>query len=223
MATTKPAAQTVAPKELPHHKEKLYTVRDWKEYLGESLLIMFSVVLALVLTEYFNHQHEKENTKKLVANIVTELEHNRKAINEMQHYNLQVLKKIDSVLADKNLQHAFVSNEELNLKVIAPDGLLYRYLDNEAWTIAKANNITSKVPYEAIAGLTKVYEDQEKMMKVEAEVAKVIFDRNSRDEKQVRLTLFLIRDMYYGWAVDRAGGLVRQIDTVIKKMNTMQL
>ena len=42
----------------------------------------------------------------------------------------------------------------------------------------------SKVDGETIAMLTKVYEDQARMMKVEDEVAKVIFDRASRDPKQ---------------------------------------
>ena len=32
-------------------KTFVYTVRDWKEYLGEALLIIFSVLLALIMTE----------------------------------------------------------------------------------------------------------------------------------------------------------------------------
>ncbi len=42
--------------EIPKHSHKskpeVYVLRDWKEYLGESFLIMFSVLLALFLTEY---------------------------------------------------------------------------------------------------------------------------------------------------------------------------
>jgi hypothetical protein len=32
------------------HKPHVYVLRDWKEYLGESALIIFSVLLALILT-----------------------------------------------------------------------------------------------------------------------------------------------------------------------------
>lgn len=67
----------------------------------------------------------------------------------------------------------------------------------------------SKVDVETIVLLTKVYEDQGRMMKVEDEVAKIIFDRASRDPKQVRTTLILIRDIYHGWAVDRTVGLLQ--------------
>ena len=203
-------------------KDKLfvYTVRDWKEYLGESLLIIFSVILALGLTEYFTSLHEKENTRTILKSIVAELKHNKTSIQEMHQYNLQVLSKIDSVIADKKLQNDFVSNNELHLKVIAPYGVLYRYLDNNAWTIAKSNNVITKIDMETVALLTKVYNDQEEiMMKLENEVAKVIFDRASRDPKQVGITLILIRDIYHAWAVDRTEGLLQQIDSTIKKVD----
>jgi len=201
-------------------KTFVYTVRDWKEYLGEALLIIFSVLLALIMTEYISNLREKENTRDTLKNISAELGHNKKAIREMNEYNLQVLTKIDSALVNKKLQDELISNDEFHLDVIAPQGVLYRYLDNEAWTIAKSNNVMSKVDGETIAMLTKVYEDQGRMMKVEDEVAKVIFDRASRDPKQVHTTLILIRDIYHGWAVDRTGDLLQKIDKTIKKVDS---
>ena len=45
---------------------KVFTIRDWKEYVGESLLIIFSVLLALALTEWFNKLHEKSETHFLL-------------------------------------------------------------------------------------------------------------------------------------------------------------
>lgn len=200
-------------------KTFVYTIRDWKEYLGESLLIIFSVLLVLILTEYINKLSEKENTKHLLKNISAELNHNKKAIQEMNQYNLQVLDKIDSVLINQKLQDELVSNDEFHLNIIAPQGVLYRYLDNEAWTIAKSNNVMSKVDGETIAMITKVYDNQERMMKVEDEVAKVLLDRASRDPKQLHTTLILIRDIYHGWAVDRTYGLLKKIDNAINKVD----
>jgi hypothetical protein len=66
--------------------------------------------------------------------------------------------------------------------------------------------------------LTGVYEYQERIMKVEDEVAKIIFDRASRDPRQVHKTLILIKDNYRGWAVDRIPGLLSQIDTALVKI-----
>jgi hypothetical protein len=200
-------------------KSFVYTIRDWKEYLGESLLIIFSVLLVVILTEYINKFREKGNTKNLLTHIAAELKHNKKAIQEMNQYNLLVLDKIDSALINRKLQNGLVSNDEFHLNIIAPRGVLYRYLDNDAWTIAKSNNVMSKVDDETIAMLTKVYDNQERMMKVEDEVAKVLLDRASRDPKQLHTTLILIRDIYHGWAVDRTYGLLQKIDNAIKKVD----
>ncbi len=221
METETPEKQELPQKDARPDKSKLYVypIRDWKEYIGESLLIIFSVLFALVLTEYINSIHEKENTRNTLKNIVAELNHNKKAIQEIKRYNLQVLKNIDSLLVNKNLQNDLVLNDEFKLNLIAPQGLLYRYLDDAAWTIAKNNNVISKVDVETVALLTKVYVDEAKIMKVEDEVPKVIFDRASRDPKQVRTTLILIRDLYHGWAVDRTSGVIEQIDNTIVKIN----
>ncbi len=201
-------------------KPFLYTKRDWKEYLGESILIVFSVLLALIVTEFLNERHEKETTRNVLKNVVAELQHNKTAIKEVQQYNLLVLTKIDSVLVSKELQDKLVTNDEFQLKMIAPQGALYRFLDDEAWAVVKNSGIITKVDIETIASLTKVYEDQARMMKVEDEVAKVILSRESRDPKQAHATLMLIRDIYHGWAVDRTAGLLERIDSTIKKVET---
>ncbi len=113
-------------------KTVVYTQRDWKEYFGESLLIIFSVLLALILSEYISKVHDKENTKSTLKNIVAELNHNKNAIIEMKQYNEMVLKNIDAALTDKSLQNNLVSNDEFHLNIIAPQGVLYRYLDDAA-------------------------------------------------------------------------------------------
>ena len=102
--------------------------------------------------------------------------------------------------------------------MIAPAGILYRYPAKEAWTIAKNNDIMSKLDIETVSLLTLVYEDLDRINKVEEDAAKVILDRASRDSNQTHTTLVLIKDIYHGWAVDRIPGLLTEIDIVIKKI-----
>ncbi|MGC1390084.1 MAG: hypothetical protein WA816_03530 [Bacteroidales bacterium] len=200
------------------NKRYVYPIREWKEYLGESFLIVFSVLLALGLSEYFSKIHEKENTQTILKSVADELRNNKKALGEMQDYNLKVLAKIDSALTYKKIQKKLVSNDEFHLDVIAPDGIQYRYLENAAWTIAKNNNIMSKIDIESVSILSRVYGDQDRIDKVEEEVAKIIFDRASRDPKQIRKTLILIKDNYRGWVVDRVPGMFIEIDSALKKI-----
>jgi hypothetical protein len=202
--------------------DKIYVVakRDLKEYLGESILIVFSVLLALFVTESINKLHERQKTKVLLKSIVNELNSNKKAIQEMQVYNLQVLSRIDSALTDKKFQRKIVSNDEFHITMIAPNGVLYRFLDNVAWTVAKNNDIMAKLDIESLSILTYIYEDQDRIRKMEDEVGKVFADRASRDSRQVRATLILVRDNYHAWAVDRIPGLLNQIDKVIKMIES---
>src|SRR5437588_946719 len=79
-------------------KPEVYVLRDWKEYLGESFLIIFSVLLALVLTEYINNQREKNETRELLNNIKGELIRNRQFEVDIYSYQKMVLKNIDSAL-----------------------------------------------------------------------------------------------------------------------------
>jgi hypothetical protein len=166
--------------------------------------------------------HERENTKTMLRSIITELNHNKKYIQEMHVYNLQVLGRIDSALLKADLQERIVSNDEFHLNEIAPDGVLFRYLDNNAWTIAKNNNIMSKIDIESVSILTRVYEDRDEIMKVEDEVARIILDRAARDPKHIHGTLILIRDTYHAWAVDREAGMLSDIDYAIHKIETLE-
>jgi hypothetical protein len=196
-------------------KQEIYTVRDWKEYVGESLLIVFSVFLALFFTEVINSQHEKNETKELIRNIRVELIRNKQYTAEQYAYDQKVLKSIDSALANPDLQKRIISNDEFHLNYIAPAGVLYRYLDNIAWDVAKSHNILSKIDFKEASLLTRIYEEQLRIMKVEDEVAKVMFNPESRKNQNAHSTLMLIRDNYHAWAVDRAPGLTKQYEQAI--------
>ncbi len=178
-------------------------------------MIVFSFLLALFLSEYVNTLHEKSNTNIQLKSIVSELEYNKKVLQEIHKYNLSVLHNIDSALSDKKFQEKIVSDDEFHLDLIAPQGILFRYFENSAWTIAKNNNFISKIDIQTVSLITKVYEDLGRISNVESEVAKIILDRESRNVKQIHSSLVLIKDTYHGWAVDRTPGLISQIEIVI--------
>src|SRR5437879_6381301 len=98
--------------------------RDWKEYLGECLLIVFSVILALILTEVINNINEKKKTAEILHQLKEELIDNKRLEEEQYHYHLQVLKKIDSALNNPAFASKFITNGEINLNMLAPEGVL---------------------------------------------------------------------------------------------------
>jgi len=187
---------------------EVITVRTWKEYLGESLLIIFSVLIALISTEIFNKLHEKQYTHEILNAVRAELISNKKAEEEQYQYHLQVLKNIDSALANPAFQKEFIKNGELNLDTMAPQGVLALDLNDVAWQVAKQDNIFSKIDFSEYSLLTDIYDNQARITKSEDEVARVILSRESRTASDNRITLILMRDNYHGWAVDRAPSLL---------------
>jgi hypothetical protein len=204
-----------------HHGDKpeVYILRDWKEYLGESFLIMFSVLLALILTEYFSNLHEKRETRELLDNIKTELIHNKQKEQDQYIYQKNVLRAIDSALKTPSFQQKILTNNEFHLNFIAPEGVVNRDLSTVAWEIAKSHNITTKVSFKLIAKLTDIYANQARIDKVEEKVANVLLSWESRKPENIRITLLLLRDNYKGWAFDRAPALIAKYDEAIKMID----
>jgi len=198
--------------------QEVIAVRTWKEYIEESVLIIFSVVLALFLTELFQKFHENNLIREAVHELREELISNRKSEEIQLRYHLQVLKNIDSALADPAVAQQFINNGALNLKVIAPEGVLCRDLNDVAWQVAKQRDVFAKLDLSTYSLLTTIYDNQQRIMKSESEIAKVLESWESRKPENLRTTLILLKENYLGWAVDRAPGLLTKYQEAIDKL-----
>jgi hypothetical protein len=208
------------PQRIKKDRPEVIIVRGWKEYGGESLLIIFSVILALILTEVFNKLHEEQHTKEVLFQLREELIANKKAEEVQYTYHLQVLGNINLALHDSVLAQKFINNGVIdsNLSPIAPQGVLIRDLNDVAWQVAKQNNIFSKIDLSTYSLLTDIYDNQQRITKSEDEIAKVLISWESRKPENLRTTLILIRDNYHAWAVDRAPRLLKLYQQAIDKL-----
>ena len=199
--------------------EEVIVVRTWKGYVEESILIIFSVVLALFLTELFQNLHENQKTREVMHQLREELVTNQKAEEIQLRYHLQVLKNIDAALADPAMAQQFIDNGALNLKIIAPEGVLSRDLNDVAWEVAKENNAFAKLDLGTYRLLTNIYDNQQRIMKSESEISKVLESWQSRQPENLKLTLILLKDNYLGWAVDRAPELLKNYQKAIDRLS----
>jgi hypothetical protein len=196
-------------------------VRNWKEYAGESLMIIFSVLLALLLTEIFSKIHEKQQTHEILGSLRQEIIDNKKKEDSQYQYHLQVIKNIDSALANPALAQRFIHNGEIDphLQPLAPVGVMSQDLNDVAWQVAKQFNIFSKIDFATYSLLTEIYYQQGRITKTEEDIARVIIGWESRRPENLRLTLILMRDYYHAWAVDRAPQLLRLYQQAIDKLS----
>jgi len=223
-------AQPVLPEPTPEvshtmkkkkHHPVVIVERDWKEYLGECLLIVFSVALAIGITEYLTSLHEEKQASEILYQLKEELINNKKNAKEQYDYHLQVLKNIDSALHHPEFAKKFINDSgEIDLThTIAPEGVLRHDLSDVAWQVAKQNNIFSKIDLSTYSLLTDIYANQQRITNSEQEIGHVLLSFESRRRENLRTTLILIRDNYHGWAVDRTPNLLNLYQEAIDKLS----
>ena len=216
-----PLQSSLKDKKIKPTRPEVVVVRNLKEYLGESLLIIFSVILALILTEIFNKIHENQQTSEILHQLRLELMNNKRQETEQYKYHLQVLKNIDSALRNPSFAEEFIHNGELphSLKPIAPEGVLLRDLNSVAWDVAKQNNVFAKLDLSTYGLLTDIYDNQQRITSSEEKIGAVLLSWESRKPENLRTTLILLRDNYRGWAVDRAPRLLDLYQQAIDRLS----
>ena len=200
-------------------RPEVIIVRNWKEYLGESLLIVFSVALAIILTEVFTKIHENQQTREVLHQLRQELINNNESEEIQYKYHLMVIHNIDSALHDEKLRKAFLDSGLLHLTPIAPVGVMREDLNDIAWQVAKQNNIFSKLDLRTYSLLTDIYDNQAKIIKSEDEIGKLLLSFESREPGNAKATLVLMRDNYYAWAVDRVPRLLNNYKKAINALS----
>lgn len=199
-------------------KEKHPTVtveRGWKDYMGECLLIVFSVLLALGLTEYFNGLHEKKQAYEILHQLKEELIANKKNAAVQYAYHLQVFKRIDSAKNNPVFAKQFLDSGKVHLAVLMPEGALYKDLNEVAWQQAKQNDVFKYLDFSAYSLLTDIYNNQERYLNLEPSLANLLVNYQSRDAANIQTTLTLIHDVLFAWIVERTPRLINQYQKAI--------
>ena len=195
--------------------------RDWRDYVAECLLIVFSVILALVLTEFIDNLNDKKKTAEVLHELKDELIDNKKNEEEQYAYHLQVIKNIDSALHNPGFAKKFINDSgEIDLEhTIAPYGVMSHDLNDVAWQIAKQNNIVSKIDISTYSLLNDIYNNQARITNSEDKIGQILLSYESRKPENLRTTLILFSESYRAWDVDRAPKLIENYQKAIDILN----
>jgi hypothetical protein len=190
-------------------RHQIVTVeRDWKEYLGECLLIVFSVALAIGLTEYLTSLHERKKAGEILHQLKEELIANKSDAQEQYAYYQQVFNLIDSAKHDTAFSKQFLENGKIHFNLIMPHGALLHDLKETAWQQAKENDVFSTLNYDTYSLLTNIYSSQERFLNLEPTLEKIFFSYESRKQENLDVTLTLLHDALYAWVAQRTPELI---------------
>lgn len=174
---------------------------NMKKYLGEGLLIVFSVLFALFISKAF--EDYKTNKKENIAkeSITKELYQNQVILNKWMEKHLAIRNRISSVIENQedSLKVELKKHDYFNFMVLTNhESLLNALLSNTAWESAKTTGIISEFDYETIQKLTRVYDVQEIL--TERTIMKMLdflYDTETNNMENLDKTLVQLQLRFY--------------------------
>ena len=159
----------------------------------ESLLIVFSVLLALFLNEYLNTRKAQKVKENALARVVSELEANQATVKEWAPYHNEVLGNIKKALRNDSIKNTLKTPQGVEFWNLMPNGVVQQLIDDAAWQALKSSSAFSDLSFDTVLSLSKVY----KLEKVGVEstiksILEIINARESLHEENLQDTLVLL-------------------------------
>ncbi|MEL6557394.1 MAG: hypothetical protein AAFQ94_04370 [Bacteroidota bacterium] len=134
---------------------------SFRDYFFQAILIVFSVLLALFLNEYWSGIKSDRELEGVVQNVLKEVRLNNRKLRETILYHEELLGRIDSVLADEIYIAGMTGEGGLQLHLIADKGLMQNLFGDAAWRAALLNGNLSRLKNEKLQAMAKTYDQQE--------------------------------------------------------------
>jgi hypothetical protein len=119
--------------------------------LLESLLIVFSVMLALAVDQWRDNRSRAARARLALDAIINELESNREAIDRAAAFHEEIAGKLKAIAASGELP----SREVAFGGIFQPANLIAT-----AWTSARDTGAAEQWPYDLVLRISRVYERQ---------------------------------------------------------------
>jgi len=146
---------------------KLKNKMNFKKYLGEGLLIVFSVLFALFINKTYEDAKTQEYKSNALKQIKTELIDNQKILNDWIIDHNAILENLNNLIDEKNdsIQKLVKNIGYLPLQIILDNkNLINKPLLNSAWSSAKSIGITSEFDFKTLQHINTTYELQQLIM-----------------------------------------------------------
>jgi hypothetical protein len=134
-------------------------------FLGESLLIVFSIMLALGANEWRTHANDARNLKRAVTDLSAEISENLTLLDGLPEYHRMIgrgLRQSAEGLRESNADHS-KTPVELVMELDGLRAVLLGYtghLQSVSWQTAKDRNIVAQLEYETAKALSATYDEQ---------------------------------------------------------------
>ncbi len=161
---------------------------DFRHIFIESILIVFTVSLALTLSEWRVSVKENRTKEAVLRNIASELEDNKTDLELKMPYHLAMSQKLNKYINSDSLWNTlnYGSGMEAMLQILER-GIWNPKLQSGAWRSAELSGVVNSFDYETIYLLSNVYSVQEAGPESSwKQLAKLFADPNSYDPSSAK-------------------------------------
>ncbi|HBZ38367.1 MAG TPA: hypothetical protein DF712_05710 [Balneola sp.] len=166
---------------------------NYKKYLAEGTLIIFSVLFALFINKLFDDYQTNQKKVAALESIEQELLRNQSILKNWKEKHIAIRDRISSILEGESdsLKMELLKFNYLNLGILTDnESLIDAILIDTAWESARSTGIVSEFDFETTQKLTLVYSMQDVL--TDRTIAKILdyyFDTNSHDMKNLERIL----------------------------------
>jgi len=162
------------------------------KYLAQIILIVFSVVLGLYLSERIEDRKNDRDAKELFLKIDSELKANKQILDYWVPYHGEIINKLDSLSDDDSFIDRFITDKSAIYSAFSRGTIMSDMPSNDAWDIAKAHPLIVNMDYDILFGLSKIYNQQHFTYESIPELIDLMISSefNSKDNANQNLLLF---------------------------------
>ncbi len=161
---------------------------DFRHIFIEAVLIVFTVSLALALSEWRSSVKEEQTRKTVLRNIISELEDNKADLEQKMPYHKAMSEKLNQYVSSDSLWNTlnYKSGMEAMIQIL-DRGIWNPKLQSGAWRSAELSGVVNSFDYETLYKLSNVYSVQEEGPdNTWKQLAKLFVDPDSYDPSNAR-------------------------------------
>ncbi len=176
---------------------RFFTKQNILKLIFESILIIFSVLLALFLNEYRGQLKENQQKELAIKIVKIELKSNLEILNEWRPYHEKVLNNLNEALNSNSTNSTLFTENGVFTWSLMPNGVVQRVIDNGSWQTLKSSSISSTIEFNTMFTLSQLYKHQAQGVESTLNrILKIISARESLEQKNQRSTIILLRNTF---------------------------
>lgn len=164
--------------------------------IAQFILIVFSVVLGLYLSERIEERKNEKEAQLLLSKITAEVNDNKQLIAYWAPYHRQIAQRLDSLDNNARFVERFINDKSaLFEEVLTRGNFMGRMPSSDAWDIAKAHPLIINFDYDELLILSKIYNQQQMTFEPVDKISETFFSPNFNAKENAKSNLQKIKSL----------------------------